>query len=175
MNKNYIPFACATSIYDIEISFYKKLGVKTILIDLDNTLDSHKVELPSERAKEFVKTLKENKIDLIIVSNNFNRRVKAYADALGIHMTSMNLKPFPFKINRLLKEKGLKKEETILIGDQLLTDILAGNRAGLKTILVDPLTTDEQNFTRIRRIFERPKLKKLRDKKLLRDWRTINE
>jgi len=175
MNKNHIPFATATSIYDIDVSFYKKLGVKTILIDLDNTLDSYKVDLPSERAKDFVKMLKDNKIELIIVSNNYHSRVKAYADALDIHMTSMNLKPFPFKINRLLKEKGLKKEETILIGDQLLTDILAGNRAGLKTILVDPLTKDDQNFTRVRRKFERPKLKKLRDKELLRDWRTINE
>lgn len=175
MNKNLIPFAHAISVYEIDVSFFKKMGVKTILIDLDNTLDSHKVNLPSERAKDFVKMLEENKIDLIIVSNNFSKRVKAYADALGIYMTSMNLKPFPFKINKLLKEKGLKKEETLLIGDQLLTDILAGNRAGLKTILVDPLTSDVQSLTKIRRLFERPKQKKLRDRKLLRDWRTINE
>jgi HAD superfamily phosphatase (TIGR01668 family) len=175
MNKNYIPFAHASSIFDINIDFFKKLNIKTILTDLDNTLDSHTKKEPSKESVAFIDKLRKNGIDLIIVSNNYHHRVEPYANALGVKMTSMNMKPLPFKIKKLLNEKGLKKEEVILIGDQLLTDVLAGNRAGIKTILVDPLTKEDQKLTKIRRIFERPKIKKLRKKNLLKEWGEIYE
>lgn len=175
MNKKYIPFAYASSLYEIDIEFFKRLKIKTILTDLDNTLDSYKVKSPSKEAIELVKKFKDHGITIIIVSNNYHHRVEPYASALGVKMTSMNMKPFAFKIKKLLKEDNLKREETLLVGDQLLTDILAGNVAGLKTILVKPLTKEDQNFTKFRRIFEKRKIKKLVKLNLLRDWRKVDE
>lgn len=173
MNKKYIPFAHAKTLHEIDVAFFKKLGIKTILVDLDNTLDSYKVKTPSEDTLKLIKKLKEHDINVIIVSNNRSKRVKPYADVLGIKMTSMNMKPFPNKIKKLIKQDSLKVDETILVGDQLLTDIIAGNKAGLKTILVDKLTKYDQNMTKLRRIFERPKIAKLRKLNLLKEWRDI--
>ena len=175
MNKKYIPFAYASSLYEIDVVFFKKLNIKTILTDLDNTLDSYKVKMPSKEALALIKKFKEQGIEFIIVSNNYHHRVEPYAKALGVKMTSMNMKPWAFKINKLLALEGMKKEETILVGDQLLTDIVAGNKAKIKTILVKPLTDIDQNFTKIRRIFEKPKIKRLRKLNLLRDWRNVDE
>lgn len=173
MNKKYIPFVHAKTLHEIDVAFFKKLGIKTILVDLDNTLDSYKAKEPSEDTLKLVKKLKEHDINVIIVSNNRTRRVKPYADALGIKMTSMNMKPFPNKIKKLLKQDSLNAQETVLVGDQLLTDIIAGNKAGLKTILVDRLTQYDQPMTKIRRIFERPKIAKLRKLNLLKEWGDI--
>lgn len=173
MNKKYIPFAHAKSLHEIDIDFFKKLGIKTILVDLDNTLDSYKVKKPSENTVELIKKFKTHDINVIIVSNNRSKRVKPYADMLGIKMTSMNMKPFPNKIKKLMRNDSLNASETILVGDQLLTDVIAGNKAGLKTILVDRLTKEDQKMTRIRRIFERPKIAKLRKLNLLKEWRDI--
>ena len=173
MNKKYIPFAHAKALHEIDVAFFKKLGIKNILVDLDNTLDSYKAKTPSEDTLNLIKKLKDHDINVIIVSNNRSSRVKPYADALGIKMTSMNMKPFPNKIKKLMKQDSLKIEETILVGDQLLTDIIAGNKAGLRTILVDKLTKYDQNMTKLRRIFERPKIAKLRKLNLLKEWRDI--
>ena len=54
MFKSFIPFAHATSIYEIEIDFYKRHGVKTLFIDLDNTLDSYKASAPKQNALDYI-------------------------------------------------------------------------------------------------------------------------
>ena len=56
MNKKAIPFAIASSVYEIPFSFYKENGIKHILLDLDNTLACYKDKLPSEKTKKFIQT-----------------------------------------------------------------------------------------------------------------------
>ena len=60
MNKKAIPFAIASSVYEIPFSFYKENGIKHILLDLDNTLACYKDKLPSEKTKKLIQSLKEN-------------------------------------------------------------------------------------------------------------------
>lgn len=171
MRKNCIPFAYAKSIYDIDISFYKKNNIKIVLADLDNTLDSYLQKLPSKCAIELKKLYNENGIKIIIVSNNTGKRVSKYANALGVEYWHSIGKPFAAGLNKKIKELNIEKNDVILIGDQTTTDITCGNRAKIKTVLTDKLVNEDQWTTRFNRIFDNPRRKKLMKKGLLIDWR----
>lgn len=173
MLKRFIPFAHATSIFDIDVSFYKKLGIKYILTDLDNTLDSYKTALPSARVISLKETLEKEGIKLIITSNNTGSRVTTYSEALGIEFFSMLAKPFSRKLNHKIKGLGLPKDEIILIGDQTVTDISCANGCKIKSILTDKIVKEDQPTTRFNRMFDKPIRKHLSKKHLLKDWREI--
>ncbi len=166
-------FAHATSIYDIEISFFKKNNVKTLLIDLDNTLDSYKLFKPTERAVNYIKKIKEAEIRTIIVSNNKGKRVSSYANALNIEFIHSCRKPFARRINNFIREKCIDKSTTIMIGDQLVTDAGAANRAEIRFILTEKVVKEDQWTTHINRIFDKPNRKKMAKKGKLIDWRNV--
>lgn len=172
MRKRVIPFAYATSLYEVELDFFAKLGIKTLLLDLDNTLAPYTEAVPSEKTKALIDGFKKAGLLPIVTSNNRGGRVKTFCDALGIECACLMAKPFSFKIRRLLKEKGLSPEETMLIGDQIETDVKAGNGAHVRVLLTEPLDTSHEPFTTvINRIFDRPTRKRLRKKGLLKPWR----
>lgn len=170
MRKTVIPFGYCRSVYDVPTAALRKLGVKCVLVDLDNTLDAYHATSPSPRAFELKKRLEEAGIDLIIVSNNKGGRVSYYASSLGIKAKCLMLKPFAFRLNRLIKRLGYGKDEVILIGDQIQTDIIAGNRAKIRTILTEPLDESiEPPWTKWNRHFDKPKREKMRQLGLLKD------
>ncbi len=168
---NFVPFAHAKSLYEIDPEFFKSNGVTTLFVDLDNTLDSYKSHTPSDNAIALVKKLKDASLNLIIISNNRYKRVLGYAEALGVEFISSTGKPFPRKINKFVKEKGLNKENIMVIGDQLMTDTLAGNRAKIRVVLTEKIVKEDQPTTHFNRIFDRPIRKHLRKKGLLVDWK----
>lgn len=173
MRKIHIPYAHASSVFDIDISFYKKEGIKTLLVDLDNTLDSYKTKTPSLRVFELKRKLNENGITMIIVSNNTGKRVTTYASELGISFISSIRKPFASKLLKRLKELNIDLSSTMLIGDQTVTDIPCGNRAKIKTVLTDKIVKEDQPTTHFNRLFDRPIRRALKRKNLLREWRNI--
>ncbi len=174
MLKRYLPFAHAKNVYDIEIDFYKKMGVKYLLLDLDNTLDSYQTYHPSDFALELIQNLKDNGITPFIVSNNKGKRVHTYAGDVNVECIFSAGKPFPRKIKKFLKSKGIKNEEVMMVGDQMLTDVACGNGAKIRVILTDKLVEKDQPTTRINRFFERPMRKKANKKGLFIDWRDIS-
>jgi len=173
MIKRLIPFAYADSIFEVEASFYEKNNIKVVLSDLDNTLDSYENSFPSERVKELKRFYAEHGIKLMIVSNNTSERVHIYAEALGVRAVCFMLKPLAIRLKRFLKREGLKSDEVLLVGDQVLTDIIAGNKAKVKTLLVSPLTSFDPPWTKINRFFEGPIRKKLLKKRIVKNWREM--
>ena len=173
MLKRFIPFAHAESIFEIDLSFYEKLGIKYVFADLDNTLDSYKQATPLERAKNLKRDLERNGIELIIVSNNTGSRVQKYSKELGVRHFSSLAKPFSFKIKKIMKRANIKPESVVMIGDQIVTDISCANGAKIKSVLTEKLVPEDQPTTRFNRLFDNPLRKKLRKKNLLRDWRQI--
>ena len=171
MCKVYVPYAHAKSIFEIEIDFYKKHGIKTVLSDLDNTLDSYKTRQPSARVVSFKQTLEENGIELFIISNNTGKRVQEYANALGVRYASSVGKPFAKKLKRKLKEAHVDLKTAVMIGDQTVTDIASANRAGILSILTDKIVKEDQPTTHFNRLFDRPIRRHLRRKGKLIDWR----
>ena len=173
MLKRFIPFAHAESIYAIDLSFYKKLGIKYVFADLDNTLDSYKQATPLEKAIKLKEELTKLGIELIIVSNNTGARVQKYSKELGVRHFSSLAKPFSFKLKKIMKRANIKPEEVAMIGDQTVTDISCANGAKVKSILTDKLVKEDQPTTRFNRLFDKPIRRKLEKKNLLRDWRQI--
>ena len=167
----FVPIAHAKSLYEIDPEFFKSNGVTTLFVDLDNTLDSYKLHSPSDNAKALITKLKVAGLDVVIISNNRYKRVLPYATELGIDFMSSTGKPFPRKINKYVTEKGLNKENIMVVGDQLMTDTLAGNRAKIRVVLTEKIVKEDQPTTHFNRIFDRPIRKHLRKKGLLIDWK----
>ena len=173
MLKRFIPFAHAKSIFEIDLSFFQKLGIKYVFADLDNTLDSYKQATPLDKAKQLKADLDKLGIELIIVSNNTGARVHKYSKELGVRHFSSLAKPFSFKLKRIMKTANIKPEDVVMVGDQTVTDISCANGAKIKSILTDKLVEEDQPTTRFNRLFDKPLRKKLQKKNLLKDWRQI--
>ena len=116
-------FAHASSIYSIDMSFYKKHDIRFLLIDLDNTLDSYKNPLPSENAINLINKLKENGITTFVISNNSKKRVKKYCTALNIGFLSRSFKPLMRKTKKFIKNNQIDIEHLAFVGDQIMTDV----------------------------------------------------
>ncbi len=108
--------------------------------------------------------MKDAGIQVTIVSNNSELRVKSFADPLGIPFIYKARKPMGKVFIKALNTMDVKREEVVVIGDQLLTDVVGGNRIKLHTILVVPVAKSDGFFTRFNRLVERRIFKALKRK-----------
>ena len=171
MFKKFIPFAHAQSIYEIDVEFYKRNNIQTLFVDLDNTLDSFRAREPKEETINLVKKLKDSGINPIIISNNKASRVSGYAKMLGVEFLSSARKPFSKKIKNEIAKRGINKDNVMLVGDQMMTDVLAAKGAGIKVVLTEKIVKEDQWTTHINRIFDRPIRRYHRKHNNLIDWR----
>ena len=143
------------SIDDITADFFRENNINFAVLDIDNTLVSYKTEKADERAKNFLDMLLQNGIKYAFVSNNHRKRVEIFVKDFDAPFVSGALKPFAVGVKHAMSKIRAKKEETVLIGDQVFTDIYAGKRAGIKTVMVNPIEAKETPFFGFKRYFER--------------------
>ncbi len=156
----FMPNITYNSFNDINIELLVSKGVKTLLVDVDNTLVAHDVALPTKENFEFVKKVHDAGLEMIIVSNNNKVRVKTFADKLELPFYSFSTKPLKRTYKKILKDLN-PQTKIAVVGDQILTDVLGGNRMGFISIYTKPLVTKDISITKINRIFERKILKNL--------------
>jgi len=164
--EKYIPDVYQKSIYTINYDSLFLRGIKCLLIDLDNTIVPVTIKSPNKKIKELFDDLKTRGFKVIIFSNSPKSRVKPFKDELDVDCCAKARKPFQKKYLKVMEEYQLSQEEVACIGDQLITDIQGGNKAGITTILVNPIGTKERLGTKINRIFEGYIFHKLRDNDL---------
>lgn len=143
--KKLTPTWIVTSVKDIEPDALKAHGIEAVITDLDNTLVPwRRYDIPPD-VIEWLARLKAADIKLCIASNTIRvNRLKKIAGILGIPFVEGVRKPSVDGFVRSMKLMGSTRENTAVFGDQLFTDILAGNRLGLKTILLfPPLSTKD--------------------------------
>ncbi|WP_462412288.1 YqeG family HAD IIIA-type phosphatase [Neobacillus sp. Marseille-QA0830] len=167
MLKQFLPDEHVKSVLDIKPEHLKDRGVKGIITDLDNTLVEWDRPSATPALIEWFDQMKQNNILVTIVSNNNEDRVKAFADPLKIPFIFRARKPLIPAFNRALRQMGIQKEEAVVIGDQLLTDVLGGNRSGFHTILVVPVAQTDGLATKFNRFVERRILNWFRKKGML--------
>lgn len=155
MLKHFLPDQHVKNIFEITPESLKEKGIKGIITDLDNTLVEWDRPNATPKLVKWFEEMKQSNVKITIVSNNNEYRVKAFSDPLNISFIPSARKPLGRAFNRALREMELKKEETVVIGDQLLTDVLGGNRSGFHTILVVPVAQTDGMMTRINRKIER--------------------
>lgn len=147
------PTMYKKNIFDINYEKLKRDGIKCLVFDLDNTLGLIDEEKCPKEAKKLLKKLKKD-FTIFISSNNTRKRILPYIEDLEIKGEAFSLKPLPKGLMRIRKRCGFKKSEMVMIGDQIVTDILSGNWYGVKTILVDPLGVKDLKITGLNRKIE---------------------
>ncbi len=160
---NYLkPSAYVTSIQEIDLDSLKEQGIKLIICDLDNTLVPHFTKFPTKKAINFINEVKKKDFKFILISNNTSKRVSFFSEKLQINDYISNAKkPFPKVIKKTIEKMDVKPQETVIIGDMLITDVLAANFVHTESILVQPLIDPEKTMYRFLLWMEKFVFKKL--------------
>lgn len=126
-------------ITDITLEDLQALGVRGLLLDVDNTLTTHGSQDLSPAVAAWLKQMQEAGIRMTVVSNSWEWRVAPFAEKLGLRHTSLSCKPSPVGFWRGIHRLGLKRNECVAIGDQVFTDILGANLCGVRSIQLQPI------------------------------------
>lgn len=168
--KRFMPKEFVNSVYDVTPEKLHALGIKGIITDLDNTLVEWDRADATPELMAWLKLIQDSGIQVIIVSNNKEARVKQFADPLGIQYIFQARKPLRNAFKRGLKMLNLPPEQVLMLGDQMMTDMLGGNALHLHTILVRPVAQSDGFVTKLNRRLERRVFNYLR-KKGIETWR----
>ena len=147
---------------EITPAFLASLGVKAILADIDNTLAPYEQPEPDERIKDWIASLAEAGIGIAFVSNNDWERVELFNRTLGVPAYAKSGKPFKKNLVKAMNDLGGTLDTTVMLGDQLLTDALAGHNLGVKCLIVPPIRDKKNAFFRFKRWLEKPVVKRFK-------------
>ena len=154
---------------EITPEFLRGLGVNAILADIDNTLAPYEQPEPDDRIKGWITSLAEAGISIAFVSNNDRERVELFNRSLGVPAYWKSGKPFKKNLIKAMEALGGTRETTVMLGDQLLTDALAGHNLGVKCLIVPPIRDKKNAFFRFKRWLEKPTVRKFKRKNGI-DW-----
>ncbi|WP_104991599.1 YqeG family HAD IIIA-type phosphatase [Deinococcus sp. NW-56] len=153
-------------VHDITPEFLAARGLRGLLLDLDNTLIPYGSYEERADVMAWAADLRRSGIRLYLLSNATGRRARFWLDKLGFEGVGMAGKPNPRAFRQALAKLGLPPYQVGMVGDQVFTDVLGGNLAGMHTILVHPLADNALPHTRVTRKLERAVLKRYGH-----DWR----
>lgn len=148
------PDFCAPRLADVPLTALG--GARVLLLDADNTLSPWRGAVPDPAAARWVESAKAAGFRLCIASNSDAERLRPLEEALGIPAFPRAGKPLPSGLRRIAREMGAAPDACALIGDQLLTDVLAARLAGMRAVLLEPLDPSREfTGTRVNRVPER--------------------
>ena len=151
-----VPRYSFREITEISPGFLGNLGINFLMLDLDNTIAAYSEHSPAQNVMLWVSEMKSCGIKMLIVSNSRRKeRVENFAESLDIGYINAARKPSPKHVLRAMENEGFKKAESALLGDQLYTDMLAANLAGIVSITVRPRSL-KNPFLALRYALESP-------------------
>ena len=142
------------TIYDIDYDQLFLDGFKGIMFDVDNTLAAYDMEHPTKEVVSLFEHLKSTGFKVCLVSNNNRTRVYKFNEHLKVHAYPRAYKPLTKTLTKAMNKMKIGCHQTVFVGDQLFTDIWAGNSLKYHTILVKPIQDKEQLITKIKRGIE---------------------
>ena len=160
INKSLLPDYYFTTFSDASAEFLSELGVKGIVLDIDNTLEPYENATPGAHVLAWFDELKTAGIKAAFVSNNGAERVELFNKDLGLPAYYKAGKPFKKNVLRALSDMGVSPDEAILMGDQVFTDVWAARNAGIRAILLPPINDKRDLFTKTKRLLEKPIIKR---------------
>ena len=159
---------------EVTPAFLQSIGVRALLIDIDNTLAPYEEPDPDQRILDWFRELEKAGIRASLVSNNHAPRVERFAkplvEAFGIVAYPDSKKPFASTLECAMKAMGVTHDETAMLGDQILTDCFAGKHIGLRAIIVPPIKDKTNLFFRFKRVLERPFIRKYAKQNGYQEW-----
>ncbi len=154
MAKGFVPDHRVASVGELDEAFLQKNGIRGLIVDLDNTLALPDDMEPTGEARRFAARMKAVGIPVVVVSNNCEARVSGFCKKLSLDYVYKSGKPYGRGIRRAIAKTGLAREDVALVGDQLVTDVLAASVNGIRCILTEPIVLETGFFFRIKRSFE---------------------
>lgn len=173
--EKFAPDCYLQSIYDLNLDELYARGIRGVITDLDNTLVPWNDPLPNAALEDWLRRTQERGFSVYIVSNNSPDRVMRFANALGVPAISNAVKPRRRAFRLACEGMGLTLAQVAVIGDQVFTDVLGGNRLGVYTILVKPVDKKEFIWTRLVRKLESLVLRKLKARGLIEGFGEENK
>lgn len=149
------PTVLRERVTDISPALLRQMGVRAVLLDVDNTIAPYGVHEPIPGARNWVRRLSEEGFRVVVVSNNYKKRVSAFAAKLGLEYISFALKPLPSGYLRAKGMLGVRCRDCVIVGDQIFTDVVGANLCGMRSVLLSPIEPEEGLSFRIRRRLEK--------------------
>ena len=148
------------SLEELDIEALKNRGIKAIICDIDNTLETAKTSVPCEKTLQWIKKVTDYGMKFYVLSNNNERRVNLFCRDMDVLYSHHAAKPLKFGFKRALRDMNLAPNDVCMIGDQVFADIWGANRMKIYSVLVEKITENESAFARFKRFFERKVLKR---------------
>ena len=153
-----VPDLYVEHFYTITPQYLKQMGIRGLICDIDNTLATYEQPDPPENVVRWCTSLREAGIRIAFVSNNDEARGARFNQNFGYPAYPDSRKPLTASLHRAMKAMGTDVTNTAVLGDQLLTDALAGKWCGLTVFIVPPIKDKKTFFFRFKRWLERPYL-----------------
>jgi len=166
-NRTLVPDYYFNKFSDVTAGFLLAIGVKGIILDIDNTLEPYEKSEPGIAVLDWFASLNASGIKAAFVSNNNSIRVERFNKNLGFPAYYKSAKPFKKNVLKAVADMKISVNDAILMGDQIFTDVWAARNAGIRAILVPPINDKRDILTRFKRLLEKPVLKKYKARKKL--------
>ena len=150
------PSVYVRTFMDVNVNQLKRQGIKLFISDLDNTLVPHYSRLPNKDNLAFIKKIKDAGIEFVIMSNNIKSRVRTYAEKANVEEWYSNArKPFKSVAKKIIDKRDYLPSEVVIMGDQIVMDILVANRLKVESILVQPLVSTDYKMSSFNMFLEK--------------------
>ncbi len=153
--ERFFPDIYIRSVFELPLENMKRLGIRGLVFDIDNTIAPFDVAEPEEAIVELFAFLRKEGFKLCILSNNKKERVHRFNRKLGALAIPRAGKPGIKKLRQAMHHMGTTPESTAMIGDQVFTDMWCGHRGGLLCIMTAPICNRDQLITKVKRGAER--------------------
>ncbi|WP_169009134.1 YqeG family HAD IIIA-type phosphatase [Faecalispora jeddahensis] len=165
----FLPTAAVDRVTDITPEMIREMGASAIILDVDNTLATHGSPVPLVGTVEWAHAMRQAGLAVVIVSNNFKDRVAPFAEKYDLPFLCVAMKPLPFAYWRAARFLGVLRSQAVAVGDQVFTDVMGANVAGVKSILLRPSDPETSVSFRVRRRLEEPIRRKIERRQVERE------
>ncbi len=150
-----LPGVMAESLTELTPGMLAQRGIRLLMLDFDNTIVPYTTDVPTGEMISWLREMEESDILLCVVSNSRKDRVPRFCGEYGLDCVTHAKKPFQKGIRECLARYGVPPSQAALVGDQIFTDTLGANCAGMLSILVKAI--DNHNFwLKARHVLELP-------------------
>ena len=155
MSLSFLPSVIIRSVTELTPQFLQSQNIRLLMLDFDNTIVPYTTNVPTAEMERWLKHMLASDIQLCVVSNSKRERVKLFCEQYGLDCITHAKKPFSKGIRACLEKYDLQVEQCALAGDQIFTDTLGANCAGVRSILGEAI--DNHNFwLKARHVLEIP-------------------
>lgn len=136
---SFLPKIILNSVTEITPDFLEERGIKLLMLDFDNTIVPYTTNVPTMKMAKWIEKMLSSQLQICVVSNSKRDRVRVFCKKMEIPCITHAKKPFSRGIKECMKQYDLPPKACALVGDQIYTDTLGANAAGLTSILVQPI------------------------------------